>query len=171
MFKMFKKPEETKVSELDVMKEAVSVAVTEVLHEKIAAIIDEQLKDTESILVLQNEKKELESSIKKLKSQLETLKDTAATVESKKKIDELELKHLMKMSKDQMELEFQKKEMAIRTETNKEIFAIRDEHSRKFIEQLQVQADKVNEIYVQIMNRLPNVNMAIRKSVKETSEE
>jgi len=104
------------------------------------------------------EKRELQKEIRKLKEEVADLK-------LQKKIEDEDIKHMVKIKQEQLELDFQKKSMNMENEKNEEIMKTKDEYRNKLEEFLKSQVQDVKEMYGQILNRLPDVNVKLRGNV------
>ena len=91
-----------------------------------------------------------ESERRKLNEELEDLK-------LKKKIELQEIEHMVKMSKERNEISFEKKVAEVQSAKQKEIYDLQKGYYEKAMGDLK-------GLMEQIMARLPNVNMEIKKS-------
>lgn len=120
-------------------------------------------------------KDELESALgesehvdkKKLEKEIEDLKHTIRELEHKKSLEEREIEHLVKMKEEKIAIETEKKQLDLQGEFDKKVMALQKDYHEKVLALLNKEHEKMQEIYEQIMTRLPNVNLAIRKEVKE----
>lgn len=103
---------------------------------------------------------ELKKDIKRLKNELEDL-------EFKKRMEEAEIKHLVKMKEEKQILEAQKKEVELTKEFQAKEMKLQTEYHDKAVKLIQEGHAKMQEIYGKIMERLPNVTMAIEKKVRD----
>ena len=92
----------------------------------------------------------------KLKAQLEELR-------LEKRIEEAELKHLVKMKEEKIAVEAERKEIAIRSEFHEKEMELRTKLHEELITKMEAMNERINETYGEIIKRLPNVNMEITK--------
>jgi VIT1/CCC1 family predicted Fe2+/Mn2+ transporter len=95
--------------------------------------------------------------IKSLKEEIEQLKST-------KKIEEAEIKHLVRMKGEKLELEHQKKEVELQEEFAKKQMQLQQDYHDKVLAQIELARKEQKETYTEIMKRLPNVNMEIKQT-------
>lgn len=103
---------------------------------------------------------ELEKTINDLEMEIDRL-------QARKETEEQELKHMIRMKEEKMELESQK--FKIRCEQQKEeaIAAVKNEYRDKLEERLIKETENIRSMYTEILERLPNVNA--RLSIKDNS--
>lgn len=99
---------------------------------------------------------ELDRRVRELKAQL-------ADLQSKKKIEEQETLHLVKIKTEAVEVEAQKKELAMQKAYQEKEMALRQEFFDKSLRQLEEARKEMREMYNEVLSRLPNVNMSIRQ--------
>ena len=98
-----------------------------------------------------------------LKLQIATLKEELENLKLQKKMEETEIKHLVKMKEEKQAIELQKamndqnksfndKEMALQTKYHEKVMGVLEEGSKK-----------LQEIYKEILGRLPNVNVEMKR--------
>lgn len=104
---------------------------------------------------LTQERNRLERQVADLEKDLETLKH-------KKKIEEEDIKHMVRLKEERQEVEFQKRVLEIEAEKAQEIAAVKDDYRNKLEVRLQTEVDNIKEMYGQILERLPDVNMRIK---------
>ncbi len=99
---------------------------------------------------LPREVRRLEKEEARLTKEIETLKH-------KKKIEEEDIKHLVKLEKEKNGIEFQKKEMTLQKKHDDDVAKVKDEYRDKLEKHLQEETKNIKEMYGQILERLPNV--------------
>ena len=127
------------------------------LVEKISKNIQSQLDtDLGEIAYAVESKKELEKEISALKIELNEIKH-------KKKMEEEDLKHMVKMREEALDVKFQKKVLDVTQEHSDKIAKVKDEYRDKIETRLEKETVNIKEMYNQILERLPNVNVALQK--------
>ena len=94
-----------------------------------------------------------------LREQVRTLKDDIASLESKKKIEEEDIKHMVRLKEERMEVANEKKQIEMEREKDTEIASVKDTYRDKLEERLEKEVESIKEMYGQILERLPNVNI------------
>lgn len=120
-------------------------------------------------------KQELESALgeteavdkKKLEKEIEDLKHSIRELEHKKSLEEREIEHLVKMKEEKIAIETEKKQLDLQGEYDKKVMTLQKDYHEKVLKMLSDEHAKMQEIYKQIMIRLPNVNLAIRKEIAD----
>lgn len=113
-------------------------------------------------------KKWLENLIKpvdesgKLKTEIEELKKELAELNLKKVMEEREIKHLVTLKEEKLEIEHQKKEVELQKQYQEKEMILQTQYHDKIMEALNKAADDMNATYKEIMKRLPNVNVELK---------
>lgn len=108
-----------------------------------------------------SQKDELKTLIKGLEGERADLKREVEDLKSKKKIEEEQIKHLVKIKDEKREIEFKRKEMELEDKKNKEVAEVKDRYRDKLEENLVAQKDDIKSMYSEILERLPNINAKI----------
>ena len=85
----------------------------------------------------------------------------------KKELEETEIKHLIKMKEEKNQLELDKEKVKMEADYQKKEMDMMKKHHEKILESLGESKKDIKEVYVKIMERLPNVNMSINQGHKE----
>lgn len=125
--------------------------IRNVIHEEIS----KALGDTEAL------------DTKKLEKEIEDLKHNIRELEHKKSLEEREIEHLVKMKEEKIAIETEKKQLDLQAQFDKKVMDLQKDYHEKVMKMLADEHGKMQEIYKQIMVRLPNVNLAIRKEMSE----
>ena len=104
---------------------------------------------------------------KKLEKEIEDLKHNIRELEHKKSLEEREIEHLVKMKEEKIAIETEKKQLDLQGDFDKKVMTLQKDYHEKVLALLNKEHEKMQELYEQILVRLPNVNLAIHKSVKE----
>ena len=110
-------------------------------------------------------KAKLKAQIKTLRQERLSLKTQVEDLKLSKKITEEDIKHMVRIKEERLKLEFQKKEMNIRAETANEVAAAKSVYQDKLILNVEGQKDDIKEMYGQILERLPDINVKMRGKV------
>lgn len=113
--------------------------------------------------LLDNNKK-LEDKVKSLETELDglfderrKLKDEIEDLKVKKKVSEEDIKHMVKMREERLELQFEKKQVESDKKLQDELHKIANTYRDKTEKQLEKESASMKEMYGQILERLPNV--------------
>lgn len=116
--------------------------------------------------------KKYEETIEQLKSRVDSLelqkKDLNEDVERlklKKKIEDEDIKHMVKIKEEKLELEHQKRMVALEQEKQQEIHQIQNEYRDKIEKNLEGQLVKMDNMYKELLGRLPDVNVRLKGEV------
>lgn len=109
--------------------------------------------------------KALETEIDGLRTERRTLKDEVEDLKSKRKVEDEQLKHLLKIKEEKMDLEFQKKVHDAEVKKQNEVAAVKDQYRDKVEAELKSRHSQLQEMYGQILARLPDVNVALSGKV------
>jgi len=100
-----------------------------------------------------------------LEKELRRVKDELADTKHKKKLEEEDIKHMVKMSKEANEIKLQKSIMDKEKEKQEAIAAVKDTYRDKMEERLQTEVTNIKEMYSDILERLPNINVKMKGDV------
>jgi len=127
---------------------------------------------------LKAQKEELEKEVRMLKSELadetiknrpekeiRSLKNELAEVVQKKKMEEDDIKHMVKIHKERNAIELEKKTMELEREKQNEVAVVKDNYKDKMEERLQFEVTNMKEMYGQILERLPNVSARLKGDI------
>jgi len=135
---------------------------------------------TEEIMMFKNkrlqyaEKKadKLSESNDRLEKEIESLRDEKIKLHEKveilkveKKTSEEDIKHMMRKKEEMLELKFQKKELENEKKKNDEVAKVKDQYRDKLEVRLETEVTNIKEMYGQILERLPNVNVKMKGEV------
>lgn len=101
------------------------------------------------------------ASVKELKEKIKSLKEELGDVKLEKRMEEEELKHLVKMKEEKQFVEAKKKELELQEKFNKKEMELLKGHHEKIILSIESQRKESKELYTAIAERLPNVNWNI----------
>lgn len=115
-----------------------------------------QVKD--QIQSLESERDSLNDNLLKVKNDLSELKQ-------KKKMEDEDIRHLVKLKESKLEIENEKKQVERERVQQEAIAAVKDEYRDKQESTLQKQIDASEERYAEILARLPNVSVRLKGEV------
>lgn len=101
--------------------------------------------------------------IEELNQEVEVLKVTVKDLELKKRLEEEEIKHLVKMKEEKQLIELQKKEITLQQEFTKKEMELQTKYHDKVLTTIDESRKESKELYTEIMKRLPNVNVDIAR--------
>ena len=107
---------------------------------------------------------ELDEQVADLKASVERLTDEKRQIEHENKMATEDIEHMVKINAERKEIELEKSKAIIQTAADKEIATTKDEYRDKLEKQLISRSNDLKEMYVQILERLPNVNLAIKQN-------
>ena len=105
------------------------------------------------------------------KVEIPQLKKQLAELRLERTIEERDIKHLVKMKEEKLAVEHQKSELALKNEYKDKEMVLQTEYHDKVLKQLEVGRADLKEVYANIMQCLPNVNMQMRTGNPEPSRE
>jgi predicted nucleic acid-binding Zn-ribbon protein len=140
------------------------IKIVKVLVEKISKIVQAQVdSDLNEITSALESKKRLEKEISKLTLELTEIKH-------QKKLEEEDLRHMVKMKEEALNIKFQKKELDLQQQHDSEVATVKDTYRDKIETRLEDEGKKMLDMYNQVLDRLPNVNLEMRKGFGDTTE-
>lgn len=98
-----------------------------------------------------------------LKSEKASLEHRIRELEHKKELEEKELTHLIKMKEEKHHIEAQKKEIELQKLFNDKEMKLQTEYHLKNLDIISKEHADIKDIYKQIMERLPNVNVEVKR--------
>ena len=110
-------------------------------------------------------KLELKEKVEKLEFDRDTLKEELADVKLDKKISEEDIKHMIRMKEEKNEIEFERQCMVKDRECETQIAEVKDGYRDKMEANLKTQIDNIKEMYGEILQRLPDVNVNLKGKI------
>lgn len=98
-----------------------------------------------------------------LRGEKASLEHRIRELEHKKELEEKELTHLVKMKEEKQFIEAQKKEIELQKKFNEKEMTLQTEYHKKNLDIISKEHADIKEIYAQIMLRLPNVNVEVKR--------
>ena len=109
---------------------------------------------------------ELKADIKRLNKEKRELKEELADLRLKKKLEDEDIKHMVKINNERKAIELEKEKIKLERKGAEEVAKVKDAYRDKTEEQLEKQLTGMREMYAEILERLPNYN--INHNVKES---
>lgn len=94
-----------------------------------------------------------------LRAEIQDLKNELATLKHEKKIAEEDIKHMIRLREERLEVEAEKKQLEREREKQDAIAAVKDQYRDKLEKRLQTEVDNIKAMYAQILERLPKVSV------------
>ena len=107
----------------------------------------------------------LESERDTLNDENRKVKDELAELKQKRKMEDEDIRHLVKIKEGKLDLEHQKKRVELEGKFQAEKAVVKDEYRDKLESTLQGQIKDVKQMYGEILKRLPNVNVRLKGDV------
>lgn len=98
-----------------------------------------------------------------LEKEVLDLKRSIAELEHKKMLEEKEISHLVKMKEEKIQIETEKKRLELQGNFDKKVMELQKDYHEKVLALLQEEHGKMEDIYQKIMDRLPNVNVTMKR--------
>mgnify|MGYP003133356900 CR=1 FL=1 len=111
------------------------------------------------VVNLRREKRQLEDDLAKLKHNHHL---DLEKIESKKKIADEDIKHMVKMKEEKLQVEYEKNSLKNERSKDIEVAEIRDDYRIKIEQRLETEVKNMKEMYGEILKRLPNVNVRLK---------
>ncbi len=101
------------------------------------------------------------------KKQIRELKDEIADLKHEKKITEEDIKHMVRLREEKIEVENERKNLERDREKQEAIATVKDEYRDKLEARLHKEVENMKEMYSQILLRLPKVQVRQFDHVEE----
>ena len=106
---------------------------------------------------------DLEKRKEKLQDQLTELQHTVKRLKLDKKIEMEDVEHMMRIKDGKREVEYANKEAELRAELAKELQAEQNKYSTKVANMLEISRVEMKEMYSEVLDRLPKVDVNIKR--------
>lgn len=100
-------------------------------------------------------------SVLQLKKRVRELNDEIESLKTKKKMEQREIEHLVKLKEEKLDIEHQKKEIELQKDFQAKEMALQTEYHGKIITAIETARKEQQETYKEIMKRLPNVSVML----------
>lgn len=108
---------------------------------------------------------EIEGERDRLNDSLLSTKNELAELKQKKKMEDEDIRHLVKIKESKLQIDFDKKEVSLEKEKQDAIAKVKDEYRDKQERVLEKQIDQGEKRYAEILARLPDVSMTLKGKV------
>lgn len=95
--------------------------------------------------------------------EIEKLKIDIKDLELKKRLEEEEIRHLVKMKEEKMAIESEREKIRLQGEFQKKEMDLQSEYHDKILKSIDEQRKESRELYAAVMDRLPNVNVEMKR--------
>ncbi len=112
---------------------------------------------------LQQERDDLKAEVKALTKDRKELKADVEELKLKKKIEDEDIKHMVKMAEEANELKVKKAIMDAEAKKAQDVAQVKDAYRDKMEKFLVKQADDVKDMYSEILKRLPDVSVRFKE--------
>lgn len=106
-----------------------------------------------------------DSKVSVLEKKILSLKDDIGELELKKRLEEREIKHLVKMKEEKMDIEAIKTRLSLQGDFQTKEMELQKKYHSDILSQITKAEDKFQDIYKSILERLPNVNVEMKKKL------
>lgn len=120
---------------------------------------------SENFIETEERKKELEGKVKELEKDNRRLKEEYEDLKLKKKMEEEDIKHMVKIKEERIEVENSRKQLELERAKDAEVAKIKDGYRDKIEKNLEKEMGRMQEMYKEILARLPNVNVRMKGEV------
>jgi len=101
--------------------------------------------------------------IQEQNEEIERLNKQIKELKLDRSIEEQELKHLVKMKEEKQLIELQKKENQLQADFQKKQMELQENYHSKVLKTIEDSRTESKELYTKIMERLPNVNVDMKR--------
>lgn len=98
----------------------------------------------------------------KLKTEIEQLKKELAELKLKKTMEEREIKHLVTLKEEKLNIEHEKKTVELQKQFQEKEMVLQTNYHDKIMKAIELARTEMNATYKEIMKRLPNVNVELK---------
>jgi hypothetical protein len=121
-------------------------------------VFEEATRDSKNLVQLQNQ-------ISTLTEERRTLKDELADIRKQKELEKIEIEHLVALKEERLKLQIDQKEVALEKIFQAKELELRKQAYDDMVKRIEKAGNDMKEIYTEIMNRLPNVNVKMKKDL------
>lgn len=113
----------------------------------------------ERVNALMKKLDEPKTHVDNLKAKISSLKDELENLKLDATIERRDIEHLVKVKEEKSALANERKVIELEREKEKEVREIREEYARKLQDYLEQRGDDMKDMYTQVLDRLPNINV------------
>jgi len=111
------------------------------------------------------ESEEQVAEVRRLEKEVERLNGLIREKTQKNELAEERIAHNIQLAKGKQELELEREKIKLEAKSEKAIAAVKDDYRKKLETSLQKQIERGNEMYSTLLERLPDVNVALKGRV------
>lgn len=105
----------------------------------------------------------LSDELTKLKEEKSNIKAELAELKQQKELEKMKIEHLVKMREEKNAIELEKAKIQMQSEFQEKTMELQKENHQSAVSFFETGKKEMKELYEKIMDRLPNVNMAIKQ--------
>jgi len=120
--------------------------------------------DQSKILTLTEQIEKLKAEKISLKESVEKSQDEYNALKKKKDLEEMEIKHLIRMKEEKNKLELEQEKVKMEKSFQDKTMELQKNNHEEAMKLVVEGKKDLQEIYSQILSRLPNVNMTIKQN-------
>ncbi len=102
------------------------------------------------------------------RKEIRKLKDDIADLKHEKKITEEDIKHMVRIREERIEVENEKKNLERDRKQQEAIAKVKDEYRDKLEARLHKEVENMKSMYSEILGRLPTIEVAQTHNIEET---
>ncbi len=129
------------------------------------------------LFIKQTDVNELQAEYEKTVKALRVTKEELEDLKLKKRLEQEEIKHMVKINEERKDSEVAKKQIELEKQYNEQINKFREEQTAALLQltkelhgklegRFNVELGNLKEIYQALMARLPNVNLTLEKRLR-----
>ena len=123
------------------------------LRDYIKSIVKDALPKDETLSTVERLRMEVES----LTTQKENLTIEVAELKHRHKLESEDIEHMVRIKEERMEVEFERKTLQQQRDADAKIEEIKSDYTRKLHDRLESEVERIQEMYAEVLARLPNV--------------
>jgi len=108
---------------------------------------------------------ELKKEITALTNDKMKLKQQCEEMKLQKKLDLEDIKHMVKMKEEKLNIEYEKKVLAVEKTHDEKLMGIKDQYRDKMEARLEKETANIKSMYEDILARLPSINVRLKGEV------
>ena len=151
--------------EVDSTEDRIRNVLNEILGNKVENIY-ELTNNVKALIDPDDAPEKLRFEITRLKKQLSTAKNELADVKAQKVREEREVLHLVKIKKEQLEVESEKKTLKLQAGMKDKELEMQDNYFAQFIDRLDKQAAEMAGVHGRILDSLPRLENMVKVSTQ-----
>lgn len=122
----------------------------------------ELTKQVKALVDTEDAPENLKQQIRELKKELSKVSNELEDVKSQKVRELQDVQHLVKIKKEQLDIEHDKKVLKLEAAMKDKELTLTREHNDAFIRRIDAQAGEMAAVHMAVLNRLPNVGEMVK---------